>query len=92
MGYKTTDSCLQKAFDDERLFVLMTRDITSPKVVCEWIKQNIDIQPKEKLMEALECAIEMSRRFREMNDRKETIKIKPTTFFDESEPESEHKV
>ena len=83
MGYKTTDTCLQKAFDDERLFVLMTRDITSPKVVCEWIKQNIDIQPKEKLIEALECAIEMSRRYREMNDRKETIKAFPPKFFDD---------
>lgn len=81
MGYKTNDPCIQKAFDDERLFVLMARDVTSPKVVCEWIKENIDIQPKEKLFEALECAIEMSRRYREMNDRKEAKSN--TTFFDD---------
>lgn len=81
MGYKANDPCIQKAFDDERLFVLMARDVTSPKVVCEWIKENIDIQPKEKLFEALECAIEMSRRYREMNDRKEAKSN--TTFFDD---------
>jgi len=85
MGYKATDPCLLKAFEDERLFVLMTRDLSAPKVVCEWIKENIDVQPKEKLMEALECAIEMSRRYREMNDRKETIKQFPPKFFDDEQ-------
>lgn len=59
MGYKKDDKCLQKAFDDERLFVLMTRDITSSHVVVEWIKLNIGVQPPEKLHEALDCAIEM---------------------------------
>ncbi len=31
MGYKKDDPCIQKAFDDERLFVLMTRDNTAPE-------------------------------------------------------------
>jgi hypothetical protein len=70
MGYKNTDTCLQKAFDDEKLFVLMTRDMTSPAVVLEWIKLNINTQPDDKLREAFECALEMKNRYGEMIDRK----------------------
>ncbi|MEK6883897.1 MAG: hypothetical protein AABY22_29980 [Nanoarchaeota archaeon] len=70
MGYKKNDACLDKAYDDEKIFVLMTRDSTSPLVVGEWIKQNIGIQPREKLIEALDCAIEMSERMGEINQRK----------------------
>lgn len=70
MGYKKDDPCLKKAFADERIFVLMTRDATAPKVVIEWIQLNIGVQPKEKLHEALDCAIEMYERCMEMNVRK----------------------
>lgn len=70
MGYKKTDPCLQKAFDDERLFVLMTRDVSAPSTVLEWIKLSIWSQPDEKLREAFECALEMKNRFVEMNERK----------------------
>jgi len=62
MGYKKNDPCLTKAFDDERLFILMTRDETAPTVVVEWIKLNLWAQPPEKLHEALDCAIEMAKR------------------------------
>jgi hypothetical protein len=61
MGYKKTDKCIEKAFDDELLFVLMARDVTAPLVVIDWIKQNVHIQPPDKLHEALDCAIEMAR-------------------------------
>lgn len=60
MGYKNDDSCIKKAFDNERLFVLMTRDPSASRVVVEWIKENISFQTKEKLHEALDCAIEMA--------------------------------
>lgn len=70
MGYKKSDKCIEKAFEDEKLFVLMTRDHTAPRIVGEWIKENIGIQPREKLIEALDCAIEMYERCKEMNDRK----------------------
>lgn len=59
MGYKKDDPCLNKAFEDERLFVLMARDNTAPEVVVEWIKLNVGKQPAAKLHEALDCAIEM---------------------------------
>jgi hypothetical protein len=70
MGYKANDPCLEKAFDDERLFVLMTRDNSAPELVIEWIKQNLHNQPKEKLLEAFNCALEMADRCYEMNMRK----------------------
>lgn len=70
MAYKENDHCLNKAFKDEKIFVLMTRDLTAPSVVIEWIKHNIGIQPREKLIEALDCAIEMHERCAEMNIRK----------------------
>lgn len=70
MGYKKNDKCIQKAFDDERLFVLMTRDATSPRIVMEWIKENLDKQPEYKLREAFECALEMQRRGPDIRDRK----------------------
>lgn len=70
MGYKKDDPCLKKAYADERLFVLMTRDATAPAVVGEWIKQNIGKQPADKLHEALTCAIEMHENQHEMEQRK----------------------
>ena len=74
MGYKKTDPCIEKAFDDERLFVLMTRDPSAPLIVGEWIKQNIGKQPREKLIEALDCAIEMVERQAEIDKRKMILK------------------
>ena len=74
MATKKDDKCLINAFDDEKLFVLMARDVTSPLVVIEWIKQNIGLQPREKLFEALDCAIHMHETMAEMNKRKELEK------------------
>lgn len=72
MGYKNDDPCLQKAFGDERLFVLMARDWSSPQVVLEWIKINFNSsQPDEKLLEAFHCALEMRNQMPQMLRRKE---------------------
>src|SRR5258706_746196 len=59
MSYKKIDPCLKKAFDDEMLFVLMARDETAPHVIFKWIEINIGRQPKQKLLEAWECAFTM---------------------------------
>jgi len=59
MAYKKNDPCLEKAFEDEMLFVLMARDETAPAMVIEWIKINLRKQPEEKLREAFECAMKM---------------------------------
>jgi DnaJ-class molecular chaperone len=71
MGYKHNDPCLTKAFDDERLFVLMARDPTAPAVIRYWMELNQHRQPREKLVEATSCAMEMERRCEEFNKRKE---------------------
>ena len=42
-------------------FTLVGQDMTSPAVVCEWIKQNIETAPPQKLLVALEIAIAMRR-------------------------------
>lgn len=59
MGYKSTDTCIAKAAEDEMLFVLRAQDISSPLIVLEWIKENFFSCPDEKLREAFECALEM---------------------------------
>lgn len=71
MGFtKNDNNCIDKAFDDEPLFALMGRDVTSAKIIGEWIKENIGIQPREKLIEALDCAIEVHERGYELRERK----------------------
>jgi len=59
MGYKKDDPCIKKAYDDERLFVLMTRDPEAPRTIIHWISRSLGKQPPEKLREALDCAIQM---------------------------------
>ena len=43
----------------EQTFTLVARDRSSPQVIVEWIKQNIETCPREKLMDALLDAIAM---------------------------------
>lgn len=57
---KTTGvPCYDKAKPDEPVFVLRAQDLTSPTVICEWIKLNIETAPHDKLRQALESALEM---------------------------------
>ena len=76
MAYWRNEPCIEKAFDDEMLFVLMGRDETAPLVVLEWIKLNIGKQPEYKLLEAFEAAMEMHRNQIVINDRKNYPKDK----------------
>ena len=48
-------------------FTLVAQDKTSPRVICEWIKENIETCPPEKLRLALEDALKM----REWPNRKD---------------------
>lgn len=52
-------STLNKANDEEMLFILRAQDVTSPTIIAEWIKQNIITAPPGKLHEALDCALVM---------------------------------
>lgn len=50
--------CLGKAKYDEMLFILRAQDVSSPKIVLEWIKENLHCND-EKLREAFECVLVM---------------------------------
>ena len=53
-------NCYEKAkARGERTFTLVGQDRSSPKIVVEWIKENIETAPAAKLREALEAALEM---------------------------------
>lgn len=76
MGYKKDDECIKKAYDDERIFVLMARDPAAPTTIMQWISRSLGSQPPEKLHEALDCAIEMKTRGSEFRDRRDEEKEK----------------
>ncbi len=65
MAYKHNDTCLQKAADDEPIFVLRAQDLSAPDVVDYWIARNPQISP-EKRNEAVALACAM----REWKNRK----------------------
>lgn len=52
-------STLNKADNNELLFILRAQDVSSPLVVIEWIKQNFLTSDKAKLMEAFMLALQM---------------------------------
>lgn len=56
------NSCLNKAREDEVLFVLIARDEDAPGTIRDWIKRKVarGRQPDDpKLLEAEQCAREM---------------------------------
>jgi hypothetical protein len=66
MGTKAqpaANDCYEKAEKDEPMFVLLARDPVAPVLVSLWAEINRlnGTQPYEKIMEALECAENMSR-------------------------------
>lgn len=55
MATKHTDTCLQKAGDDEPIFVLRAQDITAPETIMYWLHLNPRL-PDKKRKEAMELA------------------------------------
>lgn len=41
MGYKNDDRCLDKAEDDEPIFVLLGRDLTAPETIIRWVEARL---------------------------------------------------
>lgn len=74
MGYKKNDPCIKKAYDDERLFVLMARDPEAPRTIIHWISRSLGKQPTDKLREAMACALEMQERGAIFRDRRDKEK------------------
>lgn len=59
------DSCLNKAADDELVFVLRTKDPCAPVAIRMWVEARIlfgkNQRDDPKILEALECAAMMER-------------------------------
>ncbi len=61
MATKKESKVLERAKEDEDVFVLRAQDYTSAKTIVLWIAENIEEAPPEKLREALEVALKMQR-------------------------------
>jgi hypothetical protein len=60
MALKSNDSCLQKAAEDEPIFVLRAQDTLAPELVREWADRAEDAgTPSEKVEEARDLARQM---------------------------------
>jgi hypothetical protein len=55
-----SESCLNKARDDERLFVLLSRDPAAPVAIRAWVAERLRLGKNTsddgQVVEALECA------------------------------------
>ena len=58
MATKITSITLQKAGDEEEIFVLRAQDDSAPKIIMLWIAENLHASD-EKLRDAFECALRM---------------------------------
>jgi hypothetical protein len=64
---KLNSECLQKAADDEPIFVLRGQDALAPALVREWARRFVETNPEEsssvvkKYRNAMACADEMER-------------------------------
>lgn len=60
---KNPNSCLNRAADDEPLFVLRGKDVAAPAAIAEWIKSRISMGKNEfgdsQITEAVELAEKM---------------------------------
>lgn len=55
---KHNSGCLQRAADDEPIFVLKSTDESAPKLVMLWISENMH-RSDDQLRDAFECALAM---------------------------------
>jgi hypothetical protein len=57
-------SCLNKAYDDEMLFILLGRDIAAPAAIMAWIEERIRLGKNKRsdpqIIEARKCARDMA--------------------------------
>lgn len=56
---KHTSRCIQKAGEEEPLFVLRGADISSPRLVLLWMAENEGSISDEKMRAAFDCVMEM---------------------------------
>jgi hypothetical protein len=72
-----TESCLNKARDDERIFVLLARDPAAPSAIRRWVDVRINLGKNKatdpQIVEALDCADRMEREREEVRARQQTL-------------------
>ena len=56
---KSNNYTLNQARPDEIIFVLKETDETAPWIILEWIRENINTAPEDKLRSAFEQALAM---------------------------------
>lgn len=68
----TPNSCLNKAYDNELIFVLLARDAAAPAAIKAWIEERVRLGLNKfgdaKLEEAFVCQLAMARDYREINN------------------------
>lgn len=72
-----SESCLNKARDDERVFVLLARDPAAPSAIRRWVDVRINLGKNKltdpQIVEALDCADRMDRERDELRARQQTL-------------------
>lgn len=75
-----TNSCLSKASDSERLFVLLARDPAAPVAIRAWIAERIRLGKNapgdDQIREAFECATLMELERAEIENTRRQEKIR----------------
>lgn len=58
-------SCLNRAHDGERIFILLARDVAAPAAIRAWVAERIRLGKNaltdDQIVEALDCALRMDR-------------------------------
>ena len=76
-----SESCFNKARDNERLFVMLARDVAAPVAIRAWVAERIKLNKNSpndpQIVEALECArlMEIERREVEESRRQTEMRI-----------------
>lgn len=72
-----SESCFNKARDDERVFVLLARDPAAPSAIRRWVDVRINLGKNKltdpQIVEALDCADRMDRERDELRARQQTL-------------------
>jgi len=75
-----TESCLNKARDDERLFVLLARDPAAPIAIRAWVAERVRLgknTPDDaQVVEALDCAQRMEVERREIEESRRQTEMR----------------
>ncbi len=72
-----SESCLNKAHDSERIFVLLARDPAAPVAIRAWVAERVRIGKNHltdaQMLEALDCAAHMEHEREEVRARQQTF-------------------